>query len=137
MLRFHHLGIATRSLEKELLAYRPLGYRPEGAEFVDPQQGIRGLFLIDGGPRLELLEPLPGAETLTPLLRRGIKCYHHAYEVPSIEESVTALRPARARITRAPLPAVAFDGRLIAFLTLPNGWMVELIEDGGLPRRQR
>ena len=60
-MTFHHLGIASEFLEGDARAYAALGYEPEGAEFVDEIQGVRGLFLTGGGPRLELLEPLPGS----------------------------------------------------------------------------
>lgn len=130
--RFHHLGVASTSLTRDVRAYALLGYRPEGDEFDDERQGVRGLFLTDGdGPRLELLEPLPGSETLAPFLAQGIKCYHHAYEVDAIETAIAGLRAARARLIRPPVPAVAFGQRRIAFLLLPNGWMVELIESPG------
>jgi Glyoxalase/Bleomycin resistance protein/Dioxygenase superfamily len=125
---FHHLGIATNSLEQEAQAYATLGYELEGEEFTDVIQGVRGLFLRGGGPRLELLEPLPGNDTLTPILRRGIKCYHHAYEVPSLDEALAKLRGMRAQVVRPPAQAIAFDYRLVVFLMLPNMWMVELIE---------
>lgn len=127
-VRFHHLGFATKSLLDDVEAYASLGYSPEGREFMDERQGIRGRFLAGGGPRLELLEPLPGSQTLTPFLTRGVKCYHHAYEVASIEASVEVLTAARARMIAPPVAAVAFDGRRIAFLMLPNRWMVELID---------
>lgn len=130
--RFHHLGVASTSLKRDVRAYALLGYYPEGKEFADERQGVRGLFLTDGrGPRLELLEPLPGSETLSPFLTRGIKCYHHAYEVEAIEAAMSGLRAAHARLVRLPTPAVAFQGRRIAFLILPNGWMVELIDSPG------
>lgn len=128
MLRFHHLGVATRSLTEELGTWTALGYKLEGAEFADPVQGIRGQFLIGGGPRLELLAPLEGSETLTPILKRGIKLYHHGYEVASVHEAIETLRSQGARVIRAPAPAVAFNGRLIAFLATSNNWIVELIE---------
>ncbi len=125
---FHHLGIATESLASDVRAYAALGYKPDGEEFADQIQGVRGLFLAGGGPRLELLEPLPGSDTLAQILRRGVKCYHHAYEVPSLDASLAELRAARAQVIRAPAGAVAFDGRRVVFLVLPNTWIVELIE---------
>jgi methylmalonyl-CoA/ethylmalonyl-CoA epimerase len=127
-MRFHHLGIATESLASDASAYSALGYEPEGAEFVDQIQGVRGLFLSGDGPRLELLEPLPGTETLTPILQRGVKCYHHGYEVRSLSESLAELRRGGAQVVRPPARAVAFDWRHVVFLMLPNMWMVELIE---------
>ena len=125
-MRFHHLGIASDSLRRDLRAYRALGYRSEGASVVDERQGVRGRFLVGGGPRLELLEPLPGSETLAPFLSRGIKCYHHAYEVESLENSLAALRAAGAKQLAPPVDAVAFNRREV-FLMLPNRWIVELI----------
>jgi methylmalonyl-CoA/ethylmalonyl-CoA epimerase len=127
---FHHLGIATESLEDDARVYAALGYKPEGKEFADPVQGVRGLFLNGGGPRLELLEPLPGSDTLAPILRRGVKCYHHGYEVASLDDSLAKLRVARAQVIRMPAPAVAFDYRRVIFVVLPNTWIVELIERG-------
>lgn len=125
-MRFHHLGIATDSLRQDLHAYRALGYRSEGPSIVDERQGVRGQFLIGGGPRLELLEPLPGSQTLAPFLSRGIKCYHHAYEVESLENSLAALRATGAKQLAPPVDAVAFNRREV-FLMLPNRWIVELI----------
>ena len=98
-MTFHHLGIAERVvLDGDARAYAALGYEPEGSEFVDEIQGVRGLFLIGGGPRLELLEPLPGTDTLAPILRRGVKCYHHGYEVRSLGESLAELRRGGAQV---------------------------------------
>lgn len=127
-MRFHHLGIATNSLRQDLNAYQLLGYRPEGASVVDERQGVRAQFLVGGGPCLELLEPLPGSETLAPFLSRGIKCYHHAYEVASLEDSLAELRAAGAKQLTPPVDAVAFN-RPEVFLMLPNRWIVELIGD--------
>jgi methylmalonyl-CoA/ethylmalonyl-CoA epimerase len=125
-MRFHHLGIATDSLDRDVRAYSTLGYRSEGPSVVEERQGVTGRFLVGGGPRLELLEQLPGSETLAPLLSRGIKCYHHAYEVESLEDSLAALRAAGAKQLAPPVDAVAFNRREV-FVMLPNRWIVELI----------
>lgn len=129
---FHHLGIATKSLEREAPAWELLGYTPEGDEFEDPIQGVRGLFMTaPDAPRIELLAPLPDSTTLDGILRRGVKCYHHGYEVPDLEEGIERLKAARARVVREPAEAIAFDHRRVVFLALPNLWMVELIEAPG------
>lgn len=124
---FHHLGVACRSLDAEGRSWTPLGYAPEGPDFTDPIQQVRGRFLVGGGPRVELLEPLPGSVVLDPWLDRGVKIYHTAYVVEDLEGSLERLKAARARVVVAPVPAVAFDGRLISFLVFPSLAMVELI----------
>lgn len=85
---FHHVGYATTSLQKERSFFAFLGYRQEGEDFVDPIQGVMGCFLVGSGPRIELLENLPGADTLTPWLNAGIKMYHLAYLVADIERAL-------------------------------------------------
>jgi methylmalonyl-CoA/ethylmalonyl-CoA epimerase len=130
-LRFHHLGFATQSCEREAETLALLGYAPEGEAFIDPVQEIRGLFLVGGGPRIELLEPLRGAKTLDPWLRKGIKIYHHAYETPAIDESIVRAREAGARLVSGPREAVAFDHMRVAFLMLPSMYMFELVDTAG------
>ena len=103
------------------------GYVQEGDEFHDPRQGVRGRFLVaPDQPRIELLVN-EGSEVLTPWLDAGVHVYHRAYEVPSVEAGIAELREVRARVVVPPVPAVAFDGRLIAFLMLRNRLLVELI----------
>ena len=126
-LRFHHVGVACTDLATETAKMAPLGYAPEGPEFVDPVQGVRGLFLAGQSPRLELLAPLGEGGVLAPWLKQGIKLYHLAYETPDLAGSIERLRAQRAKLMVAPVPAVAFGGRSIAFLMLPNRLLIELI----------
>jgi len=128
-LAFHHVGVACKAIAAEEPFFAMLGYRREGEIFEDPAQGIRGRFLAGQSPRLELLEPLtPGAKgVLGPWLAQGVKLYHLAYLAPRLAPAIDALRGKRARLVVAPVPAVAFAGREIAFLMLPNRLLVELI----------
>lgn len=125
---FHHIGYATASLEKEREFFSFLGYQQEGEMFVDPVQGIIGCFLTGSGPRIELLENLPGATTLTNWLNAGIKIYHFAYLVKNIEKAIDWARSQRAKVTVTPVAAAAFGGRKIAFVIFRNGLMLEFIQ---------
>ena len=60
---FHHLGIATDSLRRDVHGLRRIGLQIRGRGVMDERQGVSGQFLVGGGPRLELLEQLPGSET--------------------------------------------------------------------------
>ena len=125
---FHHIGYATRSLELEREFFKKLGYVQVGEDFSDPQQGILGCFLEGPGPRLELLENLPGSNTLTPWLNIGLKMYHLAYEVEDLEKATSWASGQRGRMTVAPVPAVAFSGRRICFFAFRESPMLEFIE---------
>src|SRR6476620_6735190 len=55
---FHHVGVACTDIPAEVTRLAAMGYAPEGVEFEDWRQGVRGLFMGGQSPRLELLEPL-------------------------------------------------------------------------------
>ncbi|WP_217644521.1 VOC family protein [Roseovarius tolerans] len=126
--RFHHIGVACRRIECEQRGWAALGYAPEGARFEDPLQGVAGIFMKGSGPRVELLEELPGSETLTPFLEVGTKMYHQAFEVPDLDRGMAHLQHYRAKALSPPKPAVAFGGRRVVFLMLPTRLIAELIE---------
>lgn len=125
---FHHIGYATSSIEQDRGLFECLGYRLEGEPFADLVQGVAGQFLTGPGPRIELLENLPGAETLTPWIRAGVKMYHFAYWVDDISAAIDWARSQRGRVTVHPVPAIAFGGGRISFVMFRNGLMLEFIE---------
>lgn len=127
-LTFHHIGVACRDLDKSAKTYGLLGYSPEGDDFADARQGIRGRFIVGPGPRLELLVALPGSAVLEPWLRKGVSYYHEAFFVPDLHHGVEALCESGGKLVVEPVPAVAFDNREIAFVMLPNVTLVELIQ---------
>lgn len=125
---FHHIGYATHSIQGEQSFLYALGYEIEGECFEDPSQGIFGCFMVGSGPRIELLENLEGSQTLTPWLNAGIKMYHFAYLVNSLDQAIDWTITQRARIITKPTPAVAFGRRNIAFVMLRNKLLVEFIQ---------
>jgi glyoxalase/bleomycin resistance protein/dioxygenase superfamily protein len=80
--------------------------------------------------RIEVLEQLEGSTVLEPWLRRGVRVYHEAYEVADLEAALRRLVEGGNVVVRPALPAVAFDGRRIAFVMLSNMGLVEVIERG-------
>jgi len=128
-LAFHHVGVACAEIDAEAQRLRPLGYRDEGGRFSDPGQGVLGQFLAGQAPRLELLQALPGTPegVLSPWLARETKLYHLAYLTDDLEHAIGHFRHEGAKLVVAPMAAVAFDGRNIAFVMLRNGLLVELI----------
>ncbi len=126
---FHHIGVACDDLEREERTFLGLGYRREGEIFADPIQGIRGLFLTGAGPRMELVTPFDDqAGVLTGVLAQRLKMYHIAYLVPDLMQALKSLKEQRAKLVVNPSPAVAFNGRSVAFLVLPNRMLIEIIE---------
>jgi methylmalonyl-CoA/ethylmalonyl-CoA epimerase len=127
-VRLHHLGIACKSIAADSAGLEILGFKREGEDFDDPRQGIKGRFLVGPGVRFELLEDLPGHATLVPWLASRTRIYHQAYLADDLDTSLAHLVEAGARVTRPPMPAVAFSGRRVVFAMLPQMMLVELIE---------
>lgn len=126
--KFDHIGVATKNIEKEIKNYSILGYRQVSDYFVDEIQGIRGVFLEqEGGPKLELLENLPGRDTLTKHLLSGNKMYHKAYLTKNIEAAINLMKANRAKMI-APLVMSTYYKARICFMILPNMEMIELVE---------
>ena len=128
-LKFHHIGVATESFEREIKAFSLLGYKVEGEPFEEPTQGMRGQFLVaPKQPRLELIENLPGSTMIDVFLKNKIKMYQIAYTVKDVVATTDALVQQRCRIISPPTKSVTF-GKMVSFLLLPNRMMIELIEE--------
>jgi len=126
--KFHHIGYATNSIKREKAVFEFLGYSLDGGFFRDEVQGVEGCFMTGPGPRIELLENIPGSDTLTPWLESGIKMYHFAFSVNDINKAIEWSRTQRARVIVEPVSAVAFEGRKICFLMFRNALLIEFIE---------
>lgn len=127
-MEFHHIGVATLDIEKEFSSYRTFGYRREGKSFSDDIQGIKGQFIVsDNGPRLELLENLPGRNTLSKWIDANVKNYHFAYKVKDFDSMLESIRPKRIRALSKPEISAYFKKR-ICFFVLPNKFIIEFIE---------
>ncbi|WP_322997000.1 VOC family protein [Castellaniella sp.] len=125
---FHHIGIACKNLDREQQVWEQLGYTQESPEFADPIQKIKGRFLTGPGPRLEILAPGGESSPVEGFLKRRTKMYHQAFTTPQFDATLVALESTGARRTADPASAIAFSGRRIVFLLLPNGNLIEIIE---------
>ena len=127
-LKLHHIGVATRSIARELPVFQALGYQKCSEAFVDPGQKIRGLFIAaPNQPMLELLENTEASGPLDSCLKNGIKFYHFSYVVEAIEPVLEALvREQRAKVVVPVTTAVYFQR--ICFVMLPNMMLIELVE---------
>lgn len=127
-LIFHHVGIASNSIDAEEKNFLLLGYSREGEIFTDGVQKIRGVFLTLGAMRVEILEPISEDSPLYGFIQRGIKMYHQAFICDDLLTTINSMEAQGAHLVVPPVSAVAFGGRKISFLMLKNMMLVELIE---------
>ncbi|MCH7752528.1 MAG: VOC family protein [Planctomycetes bacterium] len=130
--KIDHIGIAVPDIERALSQYADMfGYRLLRGPYDDPQQQARVAFIGNdstGDPPLELVAPLGADSQVQRVLAKGLSLYHVCYEVPDLEEAIEHLRASGCLLVSGPTPAVAYDGRPIAWLYTPNRQLTELVE---------
>ena len=126
-LKLHHIGVATKNIEKEIAYFKMLGYKECSEFFIDEIQKIKGIFIeAENQPRLELLENLTEEGPLKSFLSKGNKFYHFAYETQNINIDYKKF------INKGAIPVVKitkatyFDK--ICFLMLKNMMLIELVQ---------
>lgn len=128
-MTLHHYGFVTSSLEKTESAFHVLGYKTNGKKIFDSVQKVNLLFLDNGsGHLLELVQPERESRVGNILQRNGPSLYHICYEVRSISRAIENLRTQRFVVIVKPVPAIAFDNRLISFLYSRQVGLIELLE---------
>jgi methylmalonyl-CoA epimerase len=132
MMKFDHMGVAVADIEKSVEVYRDLfGYKVLSGPFDDPAQQARVIFLGTGDPHdfvVELIAPLNEQSHVARHVAKGAGAYHVCYEVPDIERTLAEMRAKGCMIVSQPVPAVAYQGRRIAWLFSPARQLIELVE---------
>lgn len=131
-LSLHHVGFVVPSIADSVEGFvRSLGAQWDGRVYEDPHQRVKVTFLVTrpGDPQIELVEPAgEDAPVLRFLREKGGGLHHVCYEVEDLEESMAAMKARGAMIARRPKPAVAFQGRRIAWVLTAEKLLVELLE---------
>ena len=103
----------------------------DGAIIHDPNQVVRVTFLHSNStadPLIELVEPAGEKSPVLGFLQQGGGLHHLCYQVDNLEEQLRRSRAAGGLVWGAPLPAVAFGGRRIAWVFTRNKLLLEYLE---------
>jgi methylmalonyl-CoA/ethylmalonyl-CoA epimerase len=128
----HHLGFVVRSISavaKEFAA--SVSARWDGEIIHDPIQRVRVAFFspVDKrNPLFELVEPASEVSPVSNFLKKGGGLHHICYETDNLELELREARSAGLVIVAPPAPAVAFNGRRIAWVCSKMHLLVELLE---------
>lgn len=122
---FHHIGIATKNIEKELANYKAVLNIKSISDIVnDPLQHARlCMIILMDGTHLELVEGKPVQE----YVKKGIKLYHICFKVEDIYNEIETMQKDKAILVSEPLPAPLFNNKKVAFMFTKIG-LVELLE---------
>ena len=130
--RVHHIGYVTASIASSAEDYtKATGLVWDRRIIHDPLQMVSVAFLgsSDGGSAMvELVEPASRRSPVNQFLEAGGGLHHVCLEVADLSAHIEASRTAGCTLVRVPLPAVAFGGRKIAWITTPGGQLIELLQ---------
>lgn len=132
-VRLHHIGYVLGSIEKSAESFaRSLGATWDGKIIFDPLQKVRVTFLKGANTAdslIELVEPGGSESPVSRFLNQGGGLHHLCYEVADIETYLEFCKLAGTLIIRRPVPAVAFDGRRIAWALTNQKLLLEFLEE--------
>jgi methylmalonyl-CoA/ethylmalonyl-CoA epimerase len=130
--RLHHMGFVVRSIDSELDGFsKSFAASWDGRVFNDPVQKVKVAFLRTPGAndaQLELVEPAAENSPVLQFLQNGGGLHHLCYEVSDLEQHLKEMRFQRAVIVKKPQPAVAFNGRRIAWVMTAQRILLEFLE---------
>lgn len=128
-MNFHHIGIATSSIEETTKKYNLFGYHISTDKFYDPIQNVYITFMEKlNSPRIELVAPVDqDSPILNTINKNGTTPYHLCYEVDDIKKEVETLKKMKFILISKIVPAVAFNNRLVCFLYSKESGLIELL----------
>jgi methylmalonyl-CoA/ethylmalonyl-CoA epimerase len=129
--RIHHIGWLVADVESAAASFaESLGAEILTGAIHDPLQKAAVLFLrVPADPvQWELVAPVGEGSPLTAALARGGGFHHVCYEVDNLAEALSRARSLRGVVVRPPKPAVAFEGRRIAWVMTAEKLLIEYLE---------
>ena len=131
-IRLHHVGYVVRSIKETADRFAQSVAASWDEKIIqDPLQDAKVAFLAGVAqefPLVELVEPASEGSPVANFLKRGGGLHHLCYEVESLDKQLEFSRTIGGIIVRPPLPAVAFDGRRIAWVYTKDGLLLEFLD---------
>jgi methylmalonyl-CoA/ethylmalonyl-CoA epimerase len=135
----HHAGYVVPSIAGRLEEWRvSLSAISISEAFEDKIQRARVAFLDlppAGALKIELVEPLGPDSPVASFLEKGGGLHHLCFEVDDLDAQIRFMKANKAVLIRRPQPALAFSGRLIAWMLTREKLLVEYLERA--PRASR
>jgi len=136
--KLHHVGFVVSSIQDSAESFfQALGASWDGKIIFDPVQKVRVSFFQGkntADPLIELVEPGEPESPVSRFLERGGGLHHLCYEVANLDAHLVFCKSVGTLIIRQPVPAVAFDGRRIAWGISKKKLLLEFLERGPISR---
>ncbi|HZR63529.1 MAG TPA: VOC family protein [Terriglobales bacterium] len=128
----HHLGVVVQSIPAIAEQFAlSMSARWDGQIIHDPLQQVRVAFFrpLDArNPVFELVEPASETSPVSNFLKKRVGLHHVCYETDNLESALRRAVHVGFVTVSAPQPAVAFEGRRIAWVISKNRLLIEFLE---------
>lgn len=131
--KLRHVGVAVPALGPATESLQTLfGYKVVSGPFDDPIQKVSVNFLAQGvadAAEIELIAPLTEDSPIRAMLQKnGGGAYHLCFETSDLEGALDHAKRHGCVVVSQPAPAVAFEGRRIAWIYTRAKQLFELVE---------
>ena len=128
-----HVGVAVPTLGPTTESLSDLfGYKVVAGPFDDPIQKVTVNFLAKHGDdraEIELIAPLTDDSPIRSMLaKHGGGAYHFCFETTDLDAALIHAQNNGCIVISSPVPAVAFQGRRIAWIYTRSRQLFELVE---------
>tara|TARA_B110000211_G_C13689870_1_gene382604 strand:+ start:139 stop:519 length:381 start_codon:yes stop_codon:yes gene_type:complete len=121
-MKFHHIGIATKDIEKTLeWVVSHFQIKKISDKIYDKNQDAYLQLIETRDLNIELVS----GNIVEKLIKKNITYYHICYEVQDLQTAITSFE--NSIVISNPTQAILFDNRKVCFLLTPIG-IVELLE---------
>ena len=132
-MELHHIGMVVNNIAEHYKKYFSLLLRSAELSqiYKDEKLGVNVAFVkLNDKIYLEFVESLDNKSPIYNFLQKHGQSLHHlCFEVDNIETECSNMRKENYFITIPPTPAVAFNGRKVAFLLSKEAdYLIELLE---------
>lgn len=128
-----HVGVAVPAIDPATDSLKSLfGYKVVSGPFDDPIQKVKVNFLATAASdvaEIELIAPLSDDSPVKSMLNKGSGgAYHLCFETSNIDAALAHAKANGCVLVSGPVPAVAFQGRRIAWIYTKARQLFELVE---------
>lgn len=128
----HHIGIASKNIEKDILFFNGLGYKVKGGKIEDVKGGIYVQFMsAENQPDIEIVQNIEKGGPVTEHIMAKRKMFHSAYISDDIEADSNRLIEEQGAFFLVPITAVDNTESNIkrwCYLIFRNMMIIELVE---------
>ena len=128
----HHVGFVVQDIAAGMPGFlKSMAATWDERVFEDPLQKVKVAFLAthSGDALIELVEPASDDSPVARFLReKGGGLHHLCYEVADLDQHLAVMKSRGAMIAKRPQPAVAFQGRPIAWMITREKLLVEFLQ---------